>query len=126
MKLSHADKVQKSLSRRRVFLVGHWHFWVQEARWKLRCSQRSIGTDGVWRDAAASECFDELQGQKLVSAAIGSHAHSWVLKFDLGAILELEPEPDAAPESDQWTLHAWDGDVIGYQNDGRWTVEKAS
>ena len=113
-------KQRRRLKRRRVFLAGDWHFWIEHAEWKLSTvngvleSSGDIGTpDDEW--------LEDLEGQKLVSAGLVSETRRWTLEFDLGAVLEIWP---ASYESeDVWSLHGWDGHVVAYRKDGTFARE---
>lgn len=105
---------RRALLRRRAFVVGDWHFWIQHANWQL---QTAHGTLLSRADAGSKEdeCLMDLDGQKLLSAEVAAN-NSWTLKFDLGATLAISSAHYKADEL--WSLHAWNGPVTVCGRDG--------
>jgi hypothetical protein len=61
-----SERVRRHLQRRRVFISGDWHFWVQYGEWKLVTADGVLGSNdppGSLRD----ECLGGLEGQRLLS-----------------------------------------------------------
>jgi hypothetical protein len=117
-----SERVRKNLNRRRVFVVGDWHFWIKYGEWTISTANYSLESKSN-SDASGEHCLEELDGQILISAASGEVSNSLVLKFDLGATLEIRPSPEVA--GDQWTLHNWNGDIAAFQSDGVMVLEKS-
>ena len=119
--LDHTARVLRNLRRRRVYIVGDWHFWVQYSDWKLS----TAGAILEHRSPIGSpldECLNDLDGQRLLSVEAGSGTNSWVFKFDCGGVLETWPSTEI-PDT-QWSLHSWNGDIAAYQSDGALIFEK--
>ncbi len=117
----NAETVRRGLQRRAVHILGDWSFWVLYGNWKLRTtngeidSETSPGTPG-------DECLRDLEGQRLLSIDAELLPHSWVWKFDLGAVLEVSASTDII--EDQWTLRRWNADIAACQADGSLVLEK--
>jgi hypothetical protein len=117
----HTARVRRNLARRRVYVVGDWHFWIQYGEWKLSTA------DGVLesRNSAHTpfeECLVDLEGQHLLSVESGSDPNSCVFNFDRDGVLEIRPS--AKVPDTQWSLHSWEGDIASYGDDGQITFEK--
>jgi hypothetical protein len=106
---------QRVLMRRRIYVTGDWHFWVKYGHWKLSSSRGSL-EETTPSGPELDGCLDDLDGQRVIGIAIGPIPHSCILRFDLGAELEICPSKDAT--DDQWSLHNWNGKIIAYRNDG--------
>jgi hypothetical protein len=120
---SSSARVRSMLRRRRVFVVGDWHFWVKYGEWELSTASGVLGS----RTSPGSpndERLGELDGQKLHSVGHGRLPGALVLTFDLGAKLEIWPSAEIP--DDQWCLHGWDGNIAACQADGTLVFEKAA
>jgi hypothetical protein len=116
-----SERVRRHLKRRRVFVSGDWHFWVQYGNWKL------VTADGFLDNnhppgSALDECLGDLEGQKLLSVDVESASNCWTLAFDLGALLKIWPTAEIP--DDLWSLYIWGGDIISCHNDGKLDIEK--
>lgn len=100
---------KKNLCNRRLA------FWVKYGHWKLSSSRGSL-EETTPSGPELDGCLDDLDGQRVIGIAIGPIPHSCILRFDLGAELEICPSKDAT--DDQWSLHNWNGKIIAYRNDG--------
>src|SRR5947208_1815748 len=101
---THSAKVRRDLLRRRVFVEGDWHFWIQYADWALRTNEGSLDHNNTI-GSALDQCLIDLEGQRLISVGPESIAHSIAFTFDLGAVLEIGPSAEI-PDT-QWSLHSW-------------------
>jgi hypothetical protein len=120
---SSSAKVQSILRRRRVFVVGDWHFLVLYGEWELSTVSGVLGSR-TCPGSPNDECLADLDGQKLLSVGHGRLPSALVLTFDLGAKLEIWPSAEIP--DDQWSLHGWDGNIAACQSDGTLVFEKAA
>jgi len=104
-----SERVRKTLARRRVFITGDWHLWIQNAHWEIETRYEKINSDTFDTDSL-EETLKELDGQRLLSVSACSGEGSCVLAFDLGASLALRPNVDV--DDEQWSIHARDGSWI--------------
>ena len=113
---------RRDLLRRKVFVTGDWHLWIQHADWKLETVNGSLSS----RDDTGSrkdEWLRDLDGQRLMAAAVAKSTRRWTLKFDLGAILAIWPATYQAEEL--WSVHGRDGHIVVCQQDGSIVHHKA-
>lgn len=114
---------QQVLMRRRIYVAGDWHFWVKYGHWKLSSARRLL-EETTPSGTKLEDCLNELDGQRVIGIGIGLIPHSCVLRFDLGAELEIWPSEEAT--DDQWSLHNWNGKIVAYRNDGVIVFEQPS
>ena len=107
--------VKRLLARRRVFVVGDWHFWVKYGHWEIRTANHLVRSEEA-HVAQIEEAVQELDGQILLSVAPGAAPNSCVLKFDLGGSLYIWPSTDVG--DDQWSIYPFNGNIISYQMNG--------
>lgn len=122
-KASVSPRKRRSLQRRRVFVVGDWHLWVQHADWKLKTANGTLSSNhdvGTKRD----EMLHDLSGQRLLSIDVIPATRKWTLVFDLGGVLDIWPATYEAEEL--WGLHGWNGDIVGCRQDGSYFRAKAA
>ncbi len=115
------ENIRASLRRRRVFVAGDWHLWIEHADWKLTTVSGVLDSDD---DIATpkDECLHDLEGQRLLSVNVDPAINRWTLEFDLGTILQMWP---ASYESeDVWSLHPKEGAIVACQKDGTFVYEK--
>jgi hypothetical protein len=117
-------RVQRNLKRRRVFVVGDWHLFIQYCDCKISVSGNSLDSQNA--SSSPDECLLDLDGQRLVSVGNGSSANSWKFQFDLGGILEVWPSATYEPSDDMWSLSAWNGDIAAMRSDGAAVFEKST
>jgi hypothetical protein len=120
-RLEHSVRVQRSLSRRRVFIVGDWHFWIQYSDWKLTTTGGVVGSESPV-GSPLDECLNDLEGQRLRAVRPGRVAASWLFEFDLDGVLEIRPS--TGRDEPQWSLHRWNGDIAELRRDGLTTFDK--
>lgn len=122
-------KVRRNLAKRRVSIVGDWHFWIQYAQWEIVQRASSVRSQDVEVERL-EEALRELDGQILVSATPGAALNSCVLKFDLGASLYIWPSPYMWPSpeihDEQWSIFAIGGNVTSCDMEGNVIVASAS
>jgi hypothetical protein len=116
-----SERVRRHLKRRRVFLSGGWHFWIQYGQWKLATA------DGVLESndppgSSLDESLGGLEGQRLLSVDVEEATNSWTFAFDLGASLKIRPSTEI-PDN-LWSLYIWNGDIISCQNAGKLVIER--
>lgn len=77
-----SQKIQLSLARRRVTIVGQWHFWIQCSEWKIVTRNYAVTSREI-ESESIDACLNELDGQSLLTATSGSSLNSCILGFDL-------------------------------------------
>jgi len=115
------ERVRRHLKRRRVFVSGDWHFWVQYGDWKLVTADGLLGSNDP-PGSPLDECLGGLDGQRLLSVDVEKVTNSWVLNFDLGGLLKIWPSTETI--EDLWALYIWNGDIISCQSDGELIIER--
>lgn len=115
--------VRRNLAKRRVSIVGDWHFWIKYAQWEIRTASFSMRSEDA-EVALIEEALDELDGQILLSATAGTVLNSCVLRFDLGASIHVWPSPEI--NDDQWSVYEINGRIISCDTDGNMIVETKS
>lgn len=63
---SVSSNVRKALERRRIYVAGAWHFWIQDIDWKITKFSKSIGTSGSSKPKMR-DALDGIDSQKLCS-----------------------------------------------------------
>lgn len=116
-----SERVQRHLKRRRVFVSGDWHFWIQYGQWKLATDDGVLDSSDP-PGSSLDECLSGLEGQRLLSVYVEEATNSWTLAFDLGALLKIWPSSEIP--DDLWSLYVWNGDIISCQNDGKLATER--
>lgn len=108
-----SERVRRGLARRRIHVVGDWHFWVQYAPWSLStpAARVACGDD----PASIDEALAELDGQ-IVTSVTMEEDEACVL-FDLGASLRVRRV--GAAEGEQWSLHASEGGMFACMASGQ-------
>ncbi|MGA8653558.1 MAG: hypothetical protein WB677_23615 [Xanthobacteraceae bacterium] len=117
-----SDRVRRDLGRRRVFVVGDWHLWIQYSNWKVSFAGYSV--DNRNADLRSNECLLDLEGQRLVSVEPGPLANAWAFAFDLGGTLEIWSSAEYAASDDLWSLQRWNDDIAALRGDGTLVFEK--
>lgn len=118
-----SDRVLRDLARRRVFIVGDWHFWIQYGNWAVRMPNMSLSNNdevGTTLDRS----LELLEGQKLESADSIVGTATLILKFDGEAAVTVSPAEDI--QDTLWSLHRWSGEVVVCDHGGSLTMEKAN
>jgi len=112
------DVDRRILARRRVFVTGDWHLWIQNGEWSVATAHYTANASD---NAPSAQCLGELEGQRLQSADKGGADKLLVLGFDLGGTLIVSPSLET-PE-DQWSLHRWDGGITSSDSSGQLTFD---
>jgi hypothetical protein len=102
-------------ARRRVRFEGHWKVLADQGAWKITTANYRL-TSRMKPDGRHERALAELDGQRLMKAEPGTARKALLLRFDLGATLELLPDPKAGDTP--WSLIPWEGDTISACNDG--------
>jgi hypothetical protein len=108
---SRPAPVKRDLRRRKVYVTGDWHFWIQ-CEWRISTQTGTLTSDhrpGIRWD----ECLQDLNGQTLLSVTKAKRRHSLRFKFDLGGELEMWPTPGL--DDLHWSLHGWNGEIVGFR-----------
>lgn len=116
-----SERVRRNLKRRKVFLVGDWHFWIKYSDWKLfdlNCIVQSVNHP----NKSSQACLDNFEGQRLISINDAAMPGYLELKFDLGGTIEVWPSSEI--EDDRWSLYNWNGDIVTCRSDGSVVFEK--
>jgi hypothetical protein len=85
-----SERVRKNLNRRRVFVVGDWHFWIKYGEWTISTANYSLESKSN-SDASGEHCLEELDGQILISAASGEVSIRWYLNLILAQHWKSDP-----------------------------------
>jgi hypothetical protein len=117
------ERVQRNLMRRRVFIAGDRHLFIQCCDWAISVPGGSLTSKDIG-SSSPEECLLDLEGQRLVSVESGSSPNSWRFQFDLGGVLELWPSAAYEPSDGLWSLHRWNGNITVMRNDGTMALEK--
>ncbi|MCB8874426.1 hypothetical protein [Acidisoma silvae] len=112
---SASDKVRRNLSRRRISVLGQWHFWIEHAHWTLRTKDKTAGSQTSMQ-SEMRDILSDLDGQKLLAVEPISAVGRFRLAFDLDAILEIWPATDI--DADQWSLREKGGPFLIAAMDG--------
>jgi hypothetical protein len=104
-----SEQARRDLARRRIFVVGDWHLWIQYCDWKISVSDYSLNSGSA--AISSDECLSDLDGQRLVAVTGGVSPNSWKFDFDLGGALELWPSTAYEASDNLWSLHGWNTDI---------------
>ena len=90
-----------ALQRRLVIPTGEWHLFVEAGLWSVeaggvRCSRTDQQFD--------TRAFNQLDGQKLISATYAPASAGWLFTFDLSGTLLIREQHLEEDEDTQWTL----------------------
>ena len=110
-------RVKRNYVRRRVTIVGRWHFWLQHCTWVITTSGGSLSSADEDAETIKAR-LEELDGQILISVSESPDNLSCKFEFDLGGALQTAALIDSNADNDQWTLHHADGRVFAYGRDG--------
>lgn len=116
-----SEKVRRNLAKRRVTLVGEWHFWIQYAQWRIQTANFAA-TSEMEEIALIDDALDELDGQKLLSVTLGSTPQAHTLNFDLGGSLHIWPSFENY--DDQWSLYDANGSIVIFKRDGTFVTSE--
>ena len=113
----------KLLKRRRISVVGDWHFWIMHSHWTLETHGQIVNSDDqdVTKIVSALTCLD---GQRLTSMSYREDVHHLV--FDLGGNLKIERIAGAKLDEDRWQMFEADGNVLTCEYDGKLSYERRS
>lgn len=109
-----SERVRRSLQKRRVFVVGQWHLWIQYCDWDVITSSASVSSDESDM-SKIDACLDDIDGQMLVE--VNASGATCNLVFDLGGKVVLRPSSEF-DDDDQWTLHEAGQCIYAFQSDG--------
>jgi hypothetical protein len=98
-----SEKVRKNAARRHVFIRGEWSFHTWLCDWRIMSHGMECANQNSSR-RIISGALRELEGQAL--ARVSSKKDLGLkLKFDLGGMLEIIPNPkEDGTSSDLWVL----------------------
>ena len=118
-----SDRVRSDLARRRVFIVGDWHLWIQYGNWAVHMPNASLNSNDKV-GTALDKSLELLDGQRLQSADSIVGSATLILRFDGEAAVTVSPAEDI--QDTLWSLHLWSGDIVTCDFDGSLTMEKAT
>jgi hypothetical protein len=95
-----SQRVKQDLARRRVFIHGDWHLWINCCDWKAFSKRKLIGQSTSV--SSIQKAADILDGQALVSFSLRLKPVRCRFEFDLGGRLETYPYDR---KSVQWLLY---------------------
>jgi hypothetical protein len=108
--------VQRALARRISYARGEWHFWIYCCAWQVFDGERPVGD---WSSKAGiRRAATFLNGQKLISAALGKRGARTEFSFDLGGRLLTKPYDRT---SEQWLLFEPKDRVLVWRADRRYS-----
>jgi hypothetical protein len=111
------------MQRRRVYVQGKWHFWIENTHWKITFLDKIL-TNFSDKIDLSEEILTDLDGQILQSVVRGSEKNSYRFHFDLGATLEVWPDTDV--NEDQWAIYEYGEKITIGHRDGTVSVERDS
>jgi hypothetical protein len=95
------ERVALALQRRLVIPTGEWHLFIEASLWSIEAGGfRCDRTDEKFDERA----FDQLNGQKLVSAVYAPESSGWLFTFDLSGTLFIRERRLQEEEDTQWVL----------------------
>ena len=106
-------RVRQNFQKRRITVVGHWHFWVQYSEWTVVTQNHESSSEDTDVEKIDS-CLSELDGQILLEVVENKKAASCEFKFDLGGTLTIFPSAEF-PDHDLWTIHPIGSPVFAYR-----------
>ncbi len=112
-----SEGVRKVAARRKVFVRGEWILQSWMGDWRiLSRSKECANQDSSGR--VISTATEELEGQALAAVSMKKNL-GLKLKFDLGGMLEIIPDPKSnGMSSDQWILFEASGYCFAMRGDG--------
>jgi len=94
-----SKRVREELARRKVFIHGDWHLWINCCDWKVFSNRKLVG------QSTAKSTFQKvagtLDGQALIGFSLTPKPVRCRFEFDLGGRLETHPYDR---RSEQWLL----------------------
>ena len=109
------------LKRRRVSVIGDWHFWITHSHWTLETHGSTINSDD--QDVAkVVSALAYLDGQRLTSMSYRGGAHHLV--FDLGGNLRIGHLINAGLDEDRWQIFEIGGSVLTCEYGGKLSYER--
>ncbi|MBW0005450.1 MAG: hypothetical protein JO216_18405 [Hyphomicrobiales bacterium] len=121
-------RVKRNLAKRRVTIVGDWHFWIEMAHWEVKTTNCSVSDHDV-QAVKIDEALHELDGQKLLSVGFGEQASSCILRFDLGGFIHIFPYENYQhsgkdSETQLWSISHFNTQIVYLKADGTLTTYK--
>ena len=91
--IAHAEKNGSSiLWRRRVFVRGEWHLWIQYCRWNAQSRSGHEASSEI-NLAETKSTLEEIDGQFIQSVRYDAEKCNIELNFDLDSKILISPEP---------------------------------
>lgn len=104
-------------ARRQVFVQGEWHFHTWLCDWRIMLRDKEAANQGSGSRIICA-LISELNGQAWVLASIKKNL-GLKLKFDLGGVLEIIPNPkEDGTSADLWVLFEPSGLCFAIRGDG--------
>ncbi len=116
-----SGRLALALQRRLVIPTGEWHLFVEGGLWSieaggLRCSRTDQQFD--------TRAFDQLDGQKLISADYDPASAGWLFTFDLSATLLIRERRLQEDDDTQWTLFFKEGGSLSCEAGNQFFLEQ--
>lgn len=123
MSAANSGNIHDALKRRRISIVGDWHFWIMHSHWTLETHGHMVNSDD--QDVAkVVSALAYLDGQRLTSMSYREDVHHLV--FDLGGNLKIGRLTNAELDEDRWQMFEADGSILTCEYDGKLSYERRS
>jgi hypothetical protein len=115
---SKSSKVNEWIARRKVWIWGEWHLWIDACDWKIIENGKAIckNTSSIKRIYMGLE---KLEGQFLINVEVDQENGNTKFYFDLGAIIETKKWDNGG---EQWHLYQPDKSVLSIKSDGTYFI----
>lgn len=110
-----SPEIRAHLARRRVYVHGQWHLWINCCNWQVFSGTECVGSSSSSTEIRRAAEF--LDGQALTRFSISLPGGNCEFQFDLGASLRTQPYDT---ESEQWLLFEPSRTVLILRADGRY------
>jgi hypothetical protein len=113
---SAPHRVRENFARRRVTVVGQWHFWIQYCDWVIKTPNHAISSEKTDNPDLVDACLEELDGQALTAVEEDAVARCR-LQFDLGGVIDISPSTEDSGSTDEsdkdlWAVHCHGGPIF--------------
>lgn len=112
-----SESVKRIFQRRKISVLGEWHFWLQYCDWEIRTESSFVASDEE-DNAKLDTVLGEVDGQILMAVNEESTNSTCTFTFDLGAKLTMTPSTEFEGE-DMWTLYRCDRQTYAYNEIGK-------
>jgi hypothetical protein len=113
--------IRRRLNRRQVAVKGQWSLWIYLAHWRILRSGMILASSSSSLQKISPALLD-LQGQRLVRAAVSRDNGATRFEFDLDTVLEVRRRNRFTPD-ELWLLYGRDGYVRSMRGNGTFLRE---